>query len=145
MNKVIEVTERIPHRPPFLWVDSIVERSEYSLTALKEIPEDLDVFRGHYPHHPVLPGVLVCEAVFQTGALLISYLLEDKEDGKDKVPVVTRIEGAKFKRMVQPGDVLEMKVDLKEQLSSAYFLKGRVKVNGKTVAQVEFGCTLTST
>ena len=140
----MEITDRIPHRPPFLWVDRIVERSESSLTAIKEIPEDLDVFKGHYPHHPVLPGVLICEAVFQTGALLMSYLLEDEGAGENSVPVVTRIEGAKFKRMVQPGDVLEMKVDLKERLSSVYFLKGRVKVGGKTVAQVDFGCTLTS-
>ena len=140
----MEITDRIPHRPPFLWVDRIVERSESSLTATKEIPEDLDVFKGHYPHHPVLPGVLICEAVFQTGALLMSYLLEDDGAEENRVPVVTRIEGAKFKRMVKPGDVLEMKVDLKEQLSSVYFLKGRVKVDGKTVAQVDFGCTLTS-
>ena len=140
----MEITDRIPHRPPFLWVDRIVERSESSLTATKEIPKDLDVFKGHYPHHPVLPGVLICEAVFQAGALLMSYLLEDDEAEENRVPVVTRIEGAKFKRMVKPGDVLEMKVDLKEQLSSVYFLKGRVKVDGKTVAQVDFGCTLTS-
>jgi 3-hydroxymyristoyl/3-hydroxydecanoyl-(acyl carrier protein) dehydratases len=69
------IAERIPHRPPFLWLDRVVAIDEAAIRAEKTLPEDLDVFRGHYPGYPLLPGVLLCEAVFQAGAVLLSELL----------------------------------------------------------------------
>ncbi len=138
----LKVTDLIPHRPPFLWVDSMIEFSDATLTAEKKVPKDLDVFQGHYPDHPILPGVLLCEALFQTGALLIALLQRDMEKQIDGVPVLTRIEGVKFKRPVYPGDTIRMKVVLKENLSGAWFLKGTLRVNDKVAVQTNFSCTL---
>ena len=140
----LKITDLIPHRPPFLWVDTMVEYDASSLVTEKYIPEDLDVFQGHYPDHPILPGVLLCEAVFQTGALLIAILLKDSDSEKPAtgVPVLTRIEGVKFKRPVGPGDTIRMKVRLKETLGNAWFLKGTLRIHGKVAVQVDFACTL---
>lgn len=141
------IYERIPHRPPFLWLDKVVQVEEKSLTAEKTIPTDLDIFQGHYPHYPIVPGVILCEAVFQAGALLISTLLQP-QTGDDKaalpggVPVLTRINSAKFKREVKPGDTITLKVKLKEQVGPAWFLKGKVLLDGKTAVKVDFACAL---
>ncbi len=144
MIQDIKVTDLIPHRPPFLWVDTMLEYDGSSLLTEKYIPEDLDVFQGHYPDHPILPGVLLCEALFQTGALLIALLLQESDNHGHGVPVLTRIEGVRFKRPVGPGDTIRMKVVFKESLSSAWFLKGTLRVNEKVAVQVDFACTLTS-
>lgn len=140
-----EILDRIPHRPPFLWVDTIVERGDDFIITSTTIPDTLEVFTGHYPGNPIMPGVLLCEAVFQSGALLMSCMLEAgnlKADGD--VPVLTRIEGAKFKRLVGPGDTVEITVKHKESLASVSFMKGSLKVNGKIAVQVDFACALTS-
>lgn len=137
-----EILTRIPHRPPFLWVDRIVERDGSSIVTEKIIPADLEIFTGHYPGQPIMPGVLLCEAIFQTGALLMSYLLEDNSTKRDEIPVLTRIENAKFKRMVSPGDTVQIKVTIKETLGSVSFMKGTLRVDGKTAVQVNFGVAL---
>lgn len=142
MVQDIAVTDLIPHRPPFLWVDRMLDHDGSSLLTEKYIPEDLEVFQGHYPDHPILPGVLLCEAVFQTGALLIALLLKESDDPGVGVPVLTRIEGVRFKRPVGPGDTIRMKVTLKERLSGVWFLKGTLRVNEKVAVQVDFACTL---
>ncbi|MCI5224492.1 MAG: beta-hydroxyacyl-ACP dehydratase [Candidatus Electrothrix sp. AR4] len=135
------ITERIPHRPPFLWLDRVLELGSDSIRAEKTLPADLDIFQGHYPNYPIMPGVLLCEAVFQAGALLIGEMLrgDQKITG---VPVLTRILGAKFKREVRPGDTIEIRATLKEQLGPAWFLKGSVRLNDKAAVQVEFACAL---
>ena len=135
------ITSRIPHREPFLWLDRVVELTENRILAEKTIPADLALFDGHYPDYPLMPGVLLCEAVFQAGALLVGELLKGKEE-QNGFPVLTRIGGAKFKREVRPGDTIEIRAELKEQLGPAWFLKGSVRVHGKVAVQVEFGCAL---
>ncbi len=135
------ILERIPHRPPFLWLDRVLEIGPDRIRAEKRLPEDLPVFQGHYPHHPLFPGVLLCEAVFQAGALLIAEGLRQSTAGDTKaVPVLTRIFGAKFKRETGPGDLLEIEASLTERIGSAWILKGAVRVGGKLAAQVEFAC-----
>jgi len=140
------ILERIPHRPPFLWLDRVVEITGETIRAEKTVPTDLDLFRGHYPEYPLMPGVLLCEAVFQAGALLIGELSrrEAAEPGETVssggVPVLTRILGAKFKREVRPGDVLEIAATLVERMGPAWILKGSVRVGGKIAVQVEFAC-----
>ncbi len=136
-----EITDLIPHRPPFLWVDSIISSDRDVISTEKHIPQDLDVFKGHYPEHPILPGVLLCEALFQTGALLIALQLKDQPPPSG-VPVLTRIEGVKFKRPVGPGDTITMKVSLRETLGNAWFLRGTLRVHGKVAVQASFACTL---
>lgn len=139
-----DILQRIPHRPPFLWVDHIDAVEDESITTSKKIDHDLEVFKGHYPDNPLMPGVLLCEAIFQTGALLISYMLENgRFESAGAVPVITRIEGAKFKRMVLPGDLLKINVKVKEILSSVCFMRGTIRVNGKVAVQTDFACTVT--
>lgn len=138
-----EICQWIPHRDPFLWIDEVVEETENRLTARKFVAPDLDVFRGHYPGQPVLPGVLLCEAALQAGAVLIGRQgMLALAPGR--VPVATRLNNVKFRRMVRPGDTLEIEVELVEKLADACFLTGRIKVAGKIAVQLEFACTLAS-
>lgn len=132
-----EIEQLIPHRAPFLWLDEVVDMSESHIHARKLIPADLDVFQGHYPHFPVLPGVLVCEAAFQAGAVLIA---KSGVVSAGKIPVVTRQNNTKFRQMVRPGDTLDIEVTLTEQLSNAFFLNGKVSVAGKVCVRLEFAC-----
>src|ERR1700691_637562 len=96
-----EIERLIPHRAPFLWVDEVVERTDRTIHARKFLDPNLDVFAGHYPHFPVFPGVLQCEAAFQAGALLVAQLVPS---GGAELPVVTRLNNVKFRRMVRPGE-----------------------------------------
>jgi 3-hydroxyacyl-[acyl-carrier-protein] dehydratase len=129
----------IPHRPPFLWLDEIVEIDDSRVHARKHLDPDLDIFRGHYPAFPVLPGVLQLEAAFQAGALLIARLATIEPDA---VPVVTRVNNVQFRQLVRPGETLEIEVELTERLGNAFFLKGKTHVNDKTTARLEFACAL---
>jgi len=136
MNQA-EIQKLIPHRDPFLWIDEITKISDSKIVARKTITEDLDVFRGHYPHFPILPGVLQLEAAFQAGAILIA---KTQDVGEENVPVVTRVNNTKFRTMVRPGDTLDIEVELTEKLSNAYFLTGKVSVDGKVTVRLEFAC-----
>lgn len=138
---------RIPHRPPFLWLDEITDINEEGIRAKKTIPENLDLFQGHYPDYPIMPGVLLCEAVFQAGAVYISELMHKQHQKSEPeqvggIPVLTRILNARFKREVGPGDTIEIAASLTERLGAAWFLKGNVRVRGKIAVQVEFACAL---
>lgn len=136
------ILDRIPHRPPFLWLDRVLEISAETIRAEKTIPRDLPLFEGHYPEYPLMPGVLLCEAVFQAGALLIGEIMRGTagQENRDGVPVLTRILGAKFKREVRPGDLLEITATLVERMGPAWLMKGVVRVSGKVAVQVEFAC-----
>lgn len=137
------ILDRIPHRPPFLWLDRVLAISDDSIRAEKTIPRDLALFEGHYPDYPLMPGVLLCEAIFQAGALLIGEILRGtvgQDDSGDGVPVLTRILNAKFKREVRPGDLLEVTAALVERMGPAWLMKGAVRVGGKVAVQVEFAC-----
>jgi 3-hydroxyacyl-[acyl-carrier-protein] dehydratase len=132
-----EIKEHIPHREPFLWIDEVVEISNDRIHARKYLDPALDVFSGHYPHFPVLPGVLQCEAAFQAGATLIATL-NVVDDGR--VPVVTRLNNTSFRRLVRPGETLDIEVRLTERLANAFFLTGKVSVGGQTATRLEFAC-----
>jgi len=145
MTSLEQVTALIPHRPPFLWVDKIISCDAKSITTEKLIETDLDVFQGHYPGNPIMPGVLLCEVIFQSGALLMAQTIQFEDYDSKTVPILTRIEKVKFKRQVLPGDTAQVKVTLRETLSSVYFLKGVLKVLGKTAVQASFSCALANT
>ena len=130
----------IPHREPFLWLDEVVELSETLVRARKRVAEDLEIFRGHYPDFPVLPGVLLCEAVFQAGAVLIA---SGGDIPEGHVPVVTRQHETRFRRMVRPGEVLDIEARLDETLGGAWFLSGTVRVDGQVAVRLQFACTAT--
>ena len=143
-----DIYEAIPHRPPFLWVDTVISYDSKTIITEKFISPDLDVFKGHYPDYPLMPGVLLCEAVFQTGALFMAKMLQNSgqvtEAGR-KAPVLTRIKGARFKREVKPGDTIKIHVTLDENIGNAWFFKGKVLVEDKTAVKVDFGCALSET
>ena len=132
MNVLSEdyITERIPHRPPFLWLDRVVEISESSILAEKTIPEDLDLFQGHYPGYPLVPGVLLCEAAMQAGAVLLA--LRGDLAGGEAVPVATRLSDVKFKQMVRPGEMIRIEVTLNERLADAFFMSAKVTAGATT-------------
>ena len=134
-----QIKELIPHRAPFLWLDEVVDMDETHIHARTVVTGTLDVFRGHYPQFPVLPGVLQCEAAFQAGAVLIAQTIETNTD---EVPVVTRLNNVQFRKLVRPGETLDIEIELTEQLANAYFLKGKVSVGGKVTVRLEFACTL---
>ena len=143
-----DIYEAIPHRPPFLWVDKVISYDSRTIITEKFISPDLDIFKGHYPDYPLMPGVLLCEAVFQTGALFMAKMLQDSgqtTEAAPKTPVLTRIKGAKFKREVKPGDTIRMHVTLDENIGNAWFFKGKVLVEDKTAVKVDFGCALNET
>jgi len=139
------ITKLIPHRPPFLWIDRVISYEEGTMVTEKSIPEDLDIFKGHYPEHPILPGVILCEALFQTGALLIARMMEDALDNGHGIPVLSRIGVARFKRPVGPGSTIRMQVQLKEKVAGSWFMRGVLRVKEKIAVQVDFSCTLIST
>jgi len=134
-----EVLRGIPHRPPFLFGDQIVEMTEKRIKAVRKMDPEEAFFKGHYPGYPVMPGVLVCEAIFQTGAILLSRIMTGAGEG---IPVLGRINNARFEHMVKPGDTLELEAELVEVMATAYFMKGRASVGGKTAATVEYAVTL---
>jgi 3-hydroxyacyl-[acyl-carrier-protein] dehydratase len=133
-----EIKACIPHRDPFLWLDEVTEISETHIVARKVLKESLPVFQGHYPSFPVFPGVLQCEACFQAGAVLISKLVPT---GSNEVPVVTRLNNVQFRKMIRPGETIELSVELTERVANAFYLKGKCSVDGKVTARLEFVCT----
>jgi 3-hydroxyacyl-[acyl-carrier-protein] dehydratase len=132
-----EIKTCIPHRDPFLWLDEVVELTDNHIVARKTLSPDLPVFQGHYPDFPVFPGVLQCECCFQAGAVLISRMIAVPNG---EVPVVTRLNNTQFRKMVRPGETIEIRVDFTERLANAYCMKGKVSVDGKVSARLEFIC-----
>lgn len=133
--------DSIPHRAPFAFVDEIVEVHNDRIKTRTLAKPEADFFRGHYPHFPIMPGVLVCESCFQAGALLLVHRLG--ASAAEGVPVVTRISDARFKRMVRPGQTLDVEVSLDEELDGAFYMTGRAQVNGQLAARVSFVCMRT--
>ena len=136
-----EIQRCIPHRPPFLWLDTVEEIGDTRILASKHLPADLPLFAGHYPAFPVFPGVLQCEACFQAGAVLISKI---SNISSGDVPVVTRQNNTQFRKLIRPGDTIRVEVELTEQASNAFYMKGRVTVDGKVTARLEFVCATTA-
>lgn len=130
----------IPHREPFLWLDEIISVDENSIHARKVVSPDLELFKGHYPDQPILPGVILCEAAMQASAVFIA---KSGIVAENKIPVATRLNNTKFRRMVKPGETLDIHVTLSEKLGAAYFFTGKVMVGKETAARMEFAVTAT--
>jgi 3-hydroxyacyl-[acyl-carrier-protein] dehydratase len=130
----------IPHREPFLLLDEIIEQTDARIVCRKTFTGDEFWYAGHYPDFPITPGVILCEAAMQAGAVLLSKLVTD---ASNSVPVATRANNVQFKQMVRPGDTIELEVELTERLASAFFMRARVTVAGKVACRFDFACTLT--
>lgn len=133
-----EILDAIPHRDPFLLVDAVSERTDKRIVGEKTFEGDEWFFAGHYPGFPLVPGVLLCEAAMQCGAILLAAHFT-AADGK--VPVATRINNVRFKRMVRPGEKIVIEVELTERLADAYFLNAKVTVAGEAAVRFDFACT----
>ena len=136
---VEEIHAAIPHRRPMLLVEEIVEQDEHRIVCRKTFREDEFFFQGHYPDYPIMPGVILCEAAMQAGAILLANQLPDTSQG---VPVATRINDVKFRQMVRPGDEVSLEVELNERLADAFFLTAKVVCRGKPAVRFTFACTV---
>jgi 3-hydroxyacyl-[acyl-carrier-protein] dehydratase len=138
------IEKLIPHRPPFLFVDEIIAETDDTLTTRRRVRADEDFFKGHYPGNPIMPGVLICEAVFQSGCVFLNKQFAAKgEDLSHYTPVLTRITEVKFKNSVKPGDELIIDVKVKDRLGRFMFLSGSVRTaDNRKVLTVDFGVAL---
>ena len=137
----------IPHRPPFLLLDEIAEQSDEKIVCRKRFTGDEFWYQGHYPEYPLTPGVLLCEAAMQAGAVLLSAIIQNAGDElAGGVPVATRMNNVQFRAMVLPGEEISLEVELVERLAKAFFMKAKVtnSTTGKLAARLEFACTLTT-
>ena len=129
-----QIMEILPHRPPFLLVDRITEcEPGQRASGIKCVTMNEPFFQGHFPGHPVMPGVLILEALAQTGAVAALCLPENK----GKLALFGGVKNARFKRPVVPGDVLELSCELTAWRSGVGFGKGVARVDGKVAAQAE--------
>ncbi len=122
-----------------LLLDEILEQTPGHIRCRKTFRPDEFFLQGHFPDEPVVPGVILCETCFQAGAVLLA----DEVTSEQQVPVVTRMNNVKFKRIVRPADTIEIEVSVNEQLAQAFFMTGKVTLNEKLVARLEFACTVT--
>ena len=137
---ITEILERIPHRYPFLLIDRVVEvvRRE-RIVAIKNVTINEPFFQGHFPGYPVMPGVLVIEAMAQAGATL---LLTEFPDRDEHLAFFTGIERAKFRRPVVPGDQLRMEIKVLNWRSKACRMEGTATVDGKLACEAIVMCQL---
>ena len=137
MSASAEILALIPHRPPFLFVDEIVGQDGDRLTARRTWRAEEAFYAGHYPGAPITPGVLICEAVFQTGALLMARLMAGA-GGQGGVPLLTKVTDVRFRLPVYPGDTVQIEVRRKETIGGFHFMSGAITRDGKKVLNLEF-------
>jgi len=136
MLDVKEIFKRIPHRYPFLLVDRIVEIEEdQRIVGIKNVTVNESFFQGHFPHRPVMPGVLICEAMAQVGAIFAYSVGGGLDNGK--VFMLTGLDRVKFKRPVEPGDQLRLELTSLKRRGSFWKMWGVATVDGMIVAQAE--------
>jgi 3-hydroxyacyl-[acyl-carrier-protein] dehydratase len=123
-----------------LLVDQIISETDQELVAEKTFHSDEFFFQGHYPDHPLVPGVILCECAAQVGALYLS----GKMAGVSGIPVLTRMNDVRFKRMVRPGETIRTTVKLEEKLADAWFLQAVVRVGTEVAVRLQFACTVTA-
>jgi 3-hydroxyacyl-[acyl-carrier-protein] dehydratase len=139
-----EVLEYLPHRYPFLLVDRVLScESGKDIVALKNVTINEPFFVGHFPHHPVMPGVLIIEALAQAAAILTLKTAGVKADN-DSIYYFVGIDGARFKRPIQPGDQLLLKVSITRQVRGIWKYSARAEVAGQIAAEAELMCTMRS-
>ncbi|HQR02964.1 MAG: 3-hydroxyacyl-ACP dehydratase FabZ [Proteobacteria bacterium] len=137
-----QILEHLPHRYPFLLVDRVLDVVPGErITALKNVTINEPFFPGHYPHHPVMPGVLIVEALAQTAAILSFKTMGGKPDDQS-VYYFVGIDGARFKRPVGPGDQLIFEVSIAANKRGIWKFAAVAKVDGQVAAEAELMCTV---
>ena len=136
-----EVLRHLPHRFPFVMIDRVLDwKADESLTAVKNVSINEPFFPGHFPHHPVMPGVMILEAMAQACAVLSMKTL-GKLPQSDSVYYFLGIDNARFKRPVSPGDVLKIDVAVKRKMRGIWLFDASATVDGELAASAELMCT----
>jgi beta-hydroxyacyl-ACP dehydratase FabZ len=134
-----EIRAILPHRYPFLLVDRIVEMEPERVVGIKNVTLNEPFFTGHFPDFPVMPGVLIIEAMAQTAGVLVLKSIPDRHN---KLVLLVAIDYARFRRPVVPGDTLRMEMTIVKRKASVAKIAGRATVDGQLVAEVEVMCKL---
>ena len=134
MNDISEILAVMPHRYPFLLIDRVLEMDESKIRAIKNVTINEPHFLGHFPEVPVMPGVLVIEAMAQAGGFLLFSQIDDRDD---KLIYFTGIDKCRFRKPVVPGDQLIFEVELVAKRSTLSKIKGRALVDGEVVCEAE--------
>jgi 3-hydroxyacyl-[acyl-carrier-protein] dehydratase len=135
-----QIMEYLPHRYPFLLIDRVVEMERSKrIVAIKNVTINEPFFNGHFPGYPIMPGVLVVEAMAQAGCIL---LLSEIPDRVRKLVVFTGIDGAKFRRAITPGDQLRIEVDVLSFRPRAGRMEGKAYVDGKLACEATLTCAV---
>ena len=139
-----EVARRIPHRYPFLLVDRAEDyRPHQSIVGIKNVTHNEPFFQGHFPNNPVMPGVLIVEAIAQSGAVLMSKSLNADVTGK--TIFFMSLDNCRFRNPVRPGDVLRMPVEVVRARADVFKFKGQALVGDKIAAEAEFAAMVVGT
>lgn len=139
-----QIKEYLPHRYPLLLVDRVLSwESGKTITAIKNVTINEEFFNGHFPHKPVMPGVLMIEALAQTAALL-SFLTMGQKPDQNAIVYFMGIDGARFKRPVVPGDQLVMEVEITRTARGIWKYKAKGSVDGQLAVEAELMCTMRS-
>jgi 3-hydroxyacyl-[acyl-carrier-protein] dehydratase len=142
MMDIHKILKQLPHRYPILLVDRVLELEKgVRIKALKNVSINEPHFQGHFPHRPVMPGVLMLEALAQAAALLAFDTLGETPDDQT-VYYFAGIDGARFKRPVEPGDQLILEVELDRMKAGLFKFKARAKVGDEIAAEAELMCTM---
>lgn len=137
-----QILKLLPHRYPILLVDRVIEIEKgKSIHAIKNVTINEPFFNGHFPHRPVMPGVLMLEALAQAAALLAFVTLDVVPDDKT-IYYFAGIDGARFKRPVEPGDVLHLNVELDRMKAGIFKFKAQAMVGNEVAVQAELMCTM---
>ncbi|HWB82534.1 MAG TPA: 3-hydroxyacyl-ACP dehydratase FabZ [Bryobacteraceae bacterium] len=134
-----EIRRILPHRYPFLLVDRIVEMEPERIVGVKNVTLNEPFFSGHFPDFPVMPGVLIVEAMAQAAGILVLKSLEDRDK---KLVLLVAIENARFRKPVVPGDTLRLEMTVLKRKASVAKMAGRATVDGQLVAEAEMMCKL---
>src|SRR5215813_4096411 len=132
--EINEIRRILPHRYPMLLVDRIVELEPERIVGIKNVTANEPFFTGHFPHFPVMPGVLIVEAMAQTAGVLVLSSIPDRDS---KIVLLVSVDGARFRRPVVPGDTLRMEMTLLKKKASVAKMSGRTTVDGVVVAEAE--------
>lgn len=138
----MNVEDYIPQRRPFLFIDHIIDYTDSSVIAETVFRKECDFFQGHFPQDPIVPGALLSEACFQSGAALVG-LKNTSRPQVESLAVVSRIQSAKFKQIVRPNEKLTIKTTLTEEVSNAAYFKSIItNEKQQKVLLIDFACTL---
>ena len=141
---ILAIKSLLPHRYPLLLVDRVLDwEANKTITAIKNVTVNEEFFQGHFPHKPVMPGVLMIEALAQTAALL-SFLSMGVKPDENSVVYFVGIDNARFKRPVEPGDQLKMDVEILRVSRGIWKYKAIGTVDGKLAVEAELMCTIRS-